>query len=633
MALPPVTPGMLAVFGLILVALVLFVTEAVPPDVTAIAVMVALGVLAPVTGVPAAEAIQGFASPAVVTILAMYVLSEGVQETGVVDRLGAAIERRAGGEERRILGAVVGTTGLSAGFVNNTPVVAVFIPMINGIADRSELSPSTFLLPLSYAAMLGGTLTLVGTSTNLLASDISADVLGRPIGMFDFTPVGALVVLTGTVYLLTVGRRLVPARVPPARGLAEGFDVETHLRRFRVTATSPAVGMSVADLVAEIEADEAITADVLQLERADGTYRSASSDREIREGDWLAVMTAGAMATPFRRRYELIDEGRPAVTDEDLAGDHAVLVEALVRSDGRLVGETPASAKLEERFGVQVLAVKRGGEVTKHDVDDVELRGGDTLLLQAPGSSVEYLADEDDVVVTRRRDDGEEETAVIAGEAEETGETGGAGEGAGTTVRSLHESPVVALAILGSVILLAAVGAVPIAIAALGGVVAMVVVGPLTTSEAYDAVSWNVIFLLAGVLPLGVAMQATGGDALIAAGLAGVASYLPVLGVVALFFLVTGLLANVITPVATVVLMIPIAVDTAALIGAEPFGFLMATTFAASTAFMTPIGYQTNLMVYGPGGYRFTDYVRVGAPLQLVLAVVVTVGVAVVYGV
>jgi di/tricarboxylate transporter len=621
MALPPVTPGMLAVFGLILVALVLFVTEAVPPDVTAIAVMVALGVLAPVTGVQAAEAIQGFASPAVVTILAMYVLSEGVQETGVVDRLGAAIERRAGGDERRILGAVVGTTGLSAGFVNNTPVVAVFIPMINGIADRSELSPSTFLLPLSYAAMLGGTLTLIGTSTNLLASDISADVLGRPIGMFDFTPVGVLVLVTGTVYLLTVGRRLVPARVPPATGLAEGFDVETHLRRFRVTAESPAVGMSVADLVAEIEADEAITADVLQLERADGTYRSASSDREIREGDWLAVMTAGAMATPFRRRYELIDEGRPAVTDEDLAGDHAVLVEAYVRSDGRLVGETPASAQLAERFGVQVLAIKRGNEVEKRDVDGVELRRGDTLLLQAPGSSIEYLADADDIIVTRRRDDGDEETAEVAGEV------------AGTTVRSLHESPVVALGILGSVILLAAVGAVPIAIAALGGVVAMVVVGPLTTSEAYDAVSWNVIFLLAGVLPLGVAMQATGGDALIAAGLAGVASYLPVLAVVALFFLVTGLLANVITPVATVVLMIPIAVDTAELIGAEPFGFLMATAFAASTAFMTPIGYQTNLMVYGPGGYRFTDYVRVGAPLQLLLAVVVTVGVAVVYGV
>ena len=207
-----VPTGALVVFALIAVALTLFVTEWLPPDITAIGVLVSLAVLEPYTGVPAREAIAGFASPAVVTIVAMYILSAGVEAAGLVDGLGGRLADLTGGDEGRLLAAIVGTTGVSAGFVNNTPVVAVFIPLVTGLSDRYGLSPSKLLLPLSFAAMLGGTLTLVGTSTNLLASDISRDLLGRPFSMFTLTPVGIVVLLVGATYLLTVGRAPAPAR-------------------------------------------------------------------------------------------------------------------------------------------------------------------------------------------------------------------------------------------------------------------------------------------------------------------------------------------------------------------------------------------------------------------------------------
>ncbi len=263
-----------------------------------------------------------------------------------------------------------------------------------------------------------------------------------------------------------------------------------------------------------------------------------------------------------------------------------------------------------------MIAVRRGSTTLRQDLADVRLQAGDTLLLQSTDASIEFLAEAGDVLVTERPapplpdPDAEPEPPA-----------------------PLSDRTPYAIGILAGVIAVAALGWVPIVIAALGGVFAMLVTGCLSPSDAYDAVSWNIVFLLAGVLPLGVALRLTGGDALIASALASTAGVLPVIGVLALFYVVTAVLASVITPVATVVLMIPIAVDTASRVGGDGLAFLLAVTFASAGAFMTPIGYQTNLMVYGPGGYRFTDYLRVGAPLQALLTVVVTLGIAAIYGV
>ncbi|MFB6123999.1 MAG: SLC13 family permease [Haloferacaceae archaeon] len=619
MGLPPVTTGMLVVFGLIFVALVLFVTELIPTDITAIGILVSLAVLESFTEVPARDALSGFASPATITIVAMYILSDGVQRTGIVERLGVHLARLTRGDEMRLLGATVGTTGVAAGIVNNTPVVAVFIPMITGLAERARISPSKLLLPLSYAAMLGGTLTLIGTSTNILASDFARQLPGRgPIGMFEFTPLGIVVFLVGALYLVTIGRRLTPARVDPGEDLTEEFALDNRLARLVVADGSPLVGRRIGDVLAELAEDMHLPVDLLQLDRNGESFHARASDQTLEPGDVLTVRATLQVTNRLTERYGLRQLPREAVSAADLVTDNSTLVEGILLPDSRLVGETAASSGLQAQFDSVVLAVLRGGELLHDHIDSIEFQAGDTLLLYTTRDDVAYLQEMGDIALTHVPD--REPSAL-----DPSGDDG--------VVAPLSPKTPVAIGIMVAVIGAAALGAVPIVIAALGGVFAMVVTGCLTPSDAYDAVSWNIVFLLAGVLPLGLAMQRTGGAEFVAAIVVSAADVLPVLAVLGLFYVLTGLFANIITPVASVVLMIPIAVDTATRIGGEPFSFLLAVMFAASAAFMTPIGYQTNLMVYGPGGYKFTDYLRVGAPLQFLLAVVVTLGIAVLYGV
>jgi di/tricarboxylate transporter len=618
MAATPLSTGTLLVFLLVLVALGLFVTERLPNDTTAIAVLVSLAVLEPWTRITPADAIAGFASPATLTIVAMYMLSEGVQRTGVVDRIGAAMGRLTRGDERRLLGVTVGTTGVAAGFVNNTPVVAVFVPVIRELASRHGISPSKILLPLSYAAMLGGTLTLVGTATNILASDLSRQLLGHPLSMFEFTKLGVVVFLVGVAYLLTVGRWLTPARIDPDADLTARFDLGNRLVRLVVRETSPLVDVGVD------EAHERLTAaghdlDLLQIERDDESFLARGSDRRLQARDLLTVRTSLQTANRVAGEYGLRHRHRDEVSADDLAETphRGTLVEVVIPGESRFVGTRLGESALDERFDTTVLGVRRGDEVTRDDLDEVTLRVGDTLLLQTTAGAIAYLADRDEVVVTHEAEDPGDLDAALAAEERSP----------------LDPRAPVAVGVLLGVVGLAAVGVLPIVIAALGGVVAMIATGCLRPTDAYDAVNWNVVFLLAGLLPLGLAMQRTGGDALLAGLLVESATVLPVVGVLALVYLLTVLLSNVVTPVASVVLMIPIAVDTAARIGSTGLTFLLAVMFAASTAFMTPIGYQTNLMVYGPGGYRFTDYLRVGAPLQALVAVVTTLGLVFFWGV
>jgi di/tricarboxylate transporter len=614
MALPPVTTGMAVTFGLVFVALALFVSEALPPDLTAIGVLVALAVLQPYTGVSAADAVAGFASPATLTILAMYVLSEGVQRTGVVERLGLYLGRLTGGDEGRLLAATVGTTGLSAGFVNNTPVVAVFIPMVTDLAEQAGISRSRLLMPLSYAAMLGGTLTLVGTSTNLLASDLAVDLLDRgPIEMFELTPLGLVVLLVGVAYLLTVGRWLVPARVPVDADLTEAYDLDDHLSLVAIREASPFVGETVTAVQETIDADETLTADLLRVERDGEGIIATATDRALEPGDTLVVRSTLRDLNRLAETYTLRQYPREVVTEADLLGERGSLVEAVVRPDAALVSTRVADSPLVRGFGATVLAVKREGELLREDLAELTLQAGDTLLLQATPDVIGYLADTGELAVVDTPEPPADPEAVAP--------------------PALSPRTPIALGTLAAVVLVAALDLLPIVIAALGGVFVMVATGCLSTTDAYDAVSWNVVFLLAGVLPLGIALQQTGGARLLAALLAQVGTVIPTLALLGLTYLVAGLLATVITPVASTVLMIPVAVDTASRVGADGFAFLLAVTFAASSAFATPIGYQTNLMVYGPGGYRFTDYARVGIPLQLLLSVVVTLGIATIYGI
>ncbi|TMT80375.1 sodium-coupled transporter [Haloterrigena sp. H1] len=662
------TGGALVVFGLITVALVLFVSEVIPNDVTAIGIIVSLAALEPLTGVGHRAAISGFANTATVTIVAMYMLSAGVQRTGVVQRLGLSLAAFTNGNETRALAATIATTGPIAGFINNTPVVAVFIPMISDLAEKTGMSPSKLLLPLSYAAILGGTLTLVGTSTNLLASEFAVELLGRdPIGMFEFTALGLVILIVGLAYLMTVGRWLTPARIPVDADLVEEFDLEDHLTQVRVGADSAPIGRTVDELEAQTEADVRVLrirrngdaetrpggdervfqygddgddhgtrADTSSRDqqrhptgavetrpeedehdhRTGETFVAVGTDQRIREGDVLTVHGSLQAVNRFVENQGLRQLHRLSVTEatfDDIDSDD-VLARTIVHGESPYVGEPLSETPLRAVYQSTVLAIRRDGELLRTDLGDVRLEAGDLLLLQTVPSTIEYFAETGELVVVddavdRLREDGVDELAPLSPTAP------------------------VALAIMAGVIGTAALGLVSIVIAALAGVFLMIVTGCLSTADAYDAVSWNIVFLLAGVIPLGVALEATGGSQIIAGGLVATAEFLPLIAVLLLFVIVTGLLANVITPVATVVLMVPVAVDAAGSLGATQFSFLLAVTFASATSFMTPVGYQTNLMVYGPGGYTFTDFLRVGGPLQLLLAFVTTGGIALLWGI
>lgn len=599
------------VFALIGVALVIFVSEVIPNDMTALGIIVALaafGILTP------RESIQGFANTATITIVGMYMLSAGIQQTGLVQRLGLHLASFTKGSEKRALIATVGSTGPIAGFINNTPVVAIFIPMITDLAKKSGISPSKLLLPLSYAAILGGTLTLIGTSTNLLASEFAAELIdGRgPIGMFEFSALGVVILTVGITYLLTAGRWLTPARVPVDQDLIEEFDLEDHLRTVRVSSDSPVIGLTIPELEERTESQVRI----LQIRRNGETFVAVDTDQRLQEDDELIVHGTLQAVNRFSENQTLRQLPRTEVTEETFEESAAndLLAKAVVPADSAFVGETVEETQLQEFHRTSVLAIRRQGELIQKSLDETELKAGDLLLVQTIPETIDYFAQGGDLVII----DEEAYDRLLEEDVEE--------------IAPLSPRTPVAIGIMAGVVGLAALNIMSIVIAALAGVVAMVVTGCLKPADAYDAVSWNIIFLLAGVIPLGTALERTGGSELIAQYIVATEAFLPMIGVLLLFYIVTGLLSNVITPVATVVLMAPVAVDAAVSLGANPFAFLLGVMFASATSFMTPVGYQTNLMVYGPGGYEFTDFLKVGGPLQFLLAVVTTFGIVAIWG-
>jgi di/tricarboxylate transporter len=629
--LPPVTPDALVVFGIVLLALVLFVTELVPIDVTAIFLMVLLMLLGSdgvvnFTNISTAEGISGFSNPATITVLAMLILSSGISRTGVVQILGRKMAAFAGENRNRQLLATIGVAGPVSGFVNNTPVVAILVPVITDLAHAGKTSPSKLLLPLSYASMFGGMLTLIGTSTNILASDVSDRLLGHPFSMFEFTSLGVVVLIAGSLYLMTVGQYLLPERVPVEDDYVREYAIEEYLTEVVVEPDSPLVGATVGTAIDHVEFD----ADILQIVRDGEEYAEPLAGMRIRAGDVLRLRADRDTLQTLVDRDTLTLTGSPSLTEAELEPDDEVaqtLVEVVIPRGSYLAGKSLASSTFRQRYDANVLAFRSRGETVRDHMDRRRIRVGDTLLVQAAPDSIDRLSDNEDFIVAHEPDEPHYRTekiphaiaimlGVVGFAAIPWGSVGGAL--AGVTGVAAFE----ALAALS----------LPILVTALAGVVAMVVTGVLAPTELYETVEWDVIFLLAGVIPLGMALEQTGGADLLGALVAATGAYLPAVGVLWVFYVATGLITGVISNNASVVLMLPVAVEAATRIGADPFPFVLAVTFAASTAFLTPVGYQTNLFVYGPGGYRFSDYIRVGGPLQLFLSVVTVAGIVVMWG-
>ena len=572
------------VFIVLGIALVLFTRELVPIDVTALIILAALvttGVLTP------EEGMRGFSNPAPVTVAAMLVLSAGLMKTGAVVKLGAGISRLGGSAEAGQMAVILVTVGVMSAFINNTAAVAMFIPIVLGIARDQKISPSKLLIPLSFAGILGGICTYIGTSTNIIVGSILVDRGYPAFKMFEFTPLGGLFLVIGIAYLLLFGRRLLPARRIQA-DLTEDYHVREFLTELVIQPRSRLIGKTLK----ETQLSGANDIQVLEIRRGEDWFDPLLADVVLAAGDEMIVKGDIDNILRVREAEGFAIHPRVKFSDEDLESPDVMLAECVISASSGLIRKTLKEIDFRKRFQATVLAIRRHGGEIRDKLGRVRLQYGDTLLIQGRRDRLQSLR-------------GSQEFMLIM---EDT-----------STPRYRKRKMAAAVAIFGTVVALAATGVLPIMVAAVVGALAMVLTRCLTIQEGYEAIDMRIVFLIAGTLSLGLALQKTGGAELIADQVIRLAGPWGPQAVLAVLYLLTMVLTELMSNNATAALLTPIAIEIADGLGVDvrPFAFTIA--FAASASFLSPIGYQTNTLVYGPGGYLFTDYFRVGLPISLSL--------------
>lgn len=577
------------VLALVVATVALFVSGKLPVDVVALAV---LGVLMATGILPPEQALAGFGNEAVVTIGAMFVLSSGLYRSGTLEVFGERFRSMA---EKTTWGAILGlmvAVGVTSAFVNNTAVVAILMPVMVSVSRELGMSASRLLMPLSFASMFGGVCTLIGTSTNLLVSSIADQHGFEPFGMFEFSALGLIFFAVGTAYMMTVGIRLTPER----RGteeLAESWRVEEYVTELVLSADSDSVGCTIAEAPLTRELD----LDVLKIRRPGWGSVRMSVDTVLEAEDALVVRCNVAQLRKLLQKEGVIIEPLAKWGEEELESRDMVLVEAVVAPNSMLEGETVVSSDFRKRLGGTVIAVRHRGELRREDLRAIRLSAGDALLVETSTERLPQFRGNDAFVLVSDK-----------------------------PIREFRPSKAVpALVIIALVVGTAALGLLPIVASATVGAVAMILAGCVSAEEAYRAVDWKIIFLLAGVLSLGSALESTGGAALLSSVLLPIGQRFGPVILIGCVYLATSLLTETMSNNATAVLVAPIAIAIAQGVGADPRPFLAAVTFAASASFMTPVGYQTNTMIYGPGRYRFSDFLRVGGPLNLIFWILATV--------
>lgn len=577
--------------------LVLFISNRVRVDVAGLIVMTSLVLLGLVTP---GEGISGFANEAIVTVACMFVLSAGLVRTGAIDILGRWIERLAARSETRLLVVTLLIAVPLSAFINNTPVVTVLIPVILGITRRTGIAPSRVFMPVSFGSQLGGTLTLIGTSTNLLVAGLILE-LGLPrIELFDITPPALIVTAVGVAYLLTAGRALTPLR-PAKSDLLESYELRDYLTVLRVASQSPFAGRTLK----ESRFADRVGLQVLEIDRDGRRIAIPGPSTTIEEGDILLVEGKSSVIAGIAKdeHLELIGAGpeydlklMPRNSDKEREMEEPVLAEMIVPPRSRISGRTLQQLNFRGRHGAVVLGIRRH-EVALHErLGSIRLTPGDILLVQASSEDLQRLHESRELALLGAID-----------------------------IRARRKDRMwLAILIMAGVILLPAFGVVPIMISALSGIILMFLTGCVKPEEAYGDVDWMVLILLGSMIPLGVAMQKWGASELIGSNLISLTGPLGLYGTLAAFYLMTSIITELISNNAAAVVLTPIAISTAMTIGASPMPFVIAVMLAASNSFLTPIGYQTNTFIFGPGGYRFSDFFRLGAPLTVILTGVAT---------
>jgi di/tricarboxylate transporter len=759
------------VMAILALTVALFVTERLRVDVVALLV---LGGLALTGLVTPAEAMSGFSSPAVITIWAVFILSGGLARTGVASLIGRQVLRLAGTGEMRLMTVIMLTAGVMSAFMNNIGVAAMLLPVVMDIARRTSHPPSRLLMPLAFGSLLGGLTTLIATPTNILVSDALRDYDLRPFQLFDYAPVGLAVMLAGVAFMALAGRHLLPARDLAKEfagsrqaDLEELYNLRERLFVMCLASNSAFVGRTLG----ESRLGSALGLNVIGITREGQTQLSPDPGTVLRSGDrLLAAGRLDQLAELHGRRQLILEEDKLAV--EELASTEIEVAELSLSPRSPFLGQTLQQIDFRRHFGVNVLAIWRGGTLKRDDLQDIPLQPDDTLLIQGPAARIDQLRAAPDLLVShveaaeayrlherllivrvppdstlvgktladsrlgdafgltvlgivragtaRLVPEATEElmagdTLLVEGKREDLltlrglqdlevdcqappelreleSERVSLAEAvlsphttlAGQSLRQLHfrekyglnvlaiwregrvyyanlrdmalrfgdalllygprdrlkvlgnepdflvlteeaqqvvrlnKAPVAAL-VMGAVLLPVVLGWLPIAIAAVVGATLMVVTGCLTMEEAYRFIEWKAVFLIAGMLPLGIAMQQTGAARLLANGVVSAVGGLGPLAVMAGLFVLTALATQVMPNPAVAVLLAPIALTTANNLGMSPYALMMTVALSASASFLSPVAHPVNVLIMGPGGYRFSDYIKVGLPLMIVV--------------
>ena len=573
---------------ILLAAIVLFATEWIRMDLVSLLVLLALGISGQVS---MEEAFSGFSNPAVITVAAMFILSAGLAGSGALAPLGERLIRLGGSNEARMVLTVMVTAAIFSAFINNIGATAMLMPLVAAMARKSRTSPSKLLIPLAFGSLLGGVCTLIGTPPNILMNALLRQYAGENFAMFDFSPVGVVVLATGIAYMTLIGRHLLPQR--KAGTLTEAYQVKEYITEVEILPGSPLAGTTIARSGLETECQLRVRS----LLREGRKFPFPRRNRKLQAGDLLTLEgdPQGILKLRTQKGIEVVperDNPLPAGAD---TGELAV-VEASLTPTSEMVGRTLREVRFADTRGLRVLALWRHGGPVVKKVDHVELKFGDVLLIQGREEKIAHLAKGHDFLLLG---------------------------GVSPPPYRPHKAPI-ALLTLAGVILLAAGGLLPISLSATLGALVMVLSRCLTPKEAYESIDWSIILLIAGTLPLGLALENSGAAPLLADMIIRtVGPYGPWV-VLAAVFLLTSLLTEIMSHAAAAVLIAPIAFNAALEMAVSPRPFFMAVAVAASSCFMTPIGHQSNALVMGPGGYRFTDYPRVGAPLNFGIWAVAT---------